>query len=454
MGLGRYGLTGWAMAVALAASLPLLAHGQTTAPAPTGSTATTSTTPGATATKPATGSTTKPATTGTTTKRATTATKPATTTTKPATTTTKPATTAPKPATTTTSKPAATKSTSTTPAKGTTASKTTKPAAAPKATTAAPSKPAPTAGQTVAQPRPPSPPQAAPKPAPPQATPLRETTPTASALPGAPTPVAAPGMAFRQRHPLVAGFLAGLLGVGLADALLGEAAPETPSGTASTPGNVLEPVAAGLATAETAGQLTRLAFFGGLVALAVTSYRRRAAAGPAPGGARERSAPGLSAWDDLESASVDEEPASLARPDELKAIADEQDFADILLVVQAAWSEGDVMAMRAHITPDMADYFDRRLAQNVDNGIENRVVEVSNVRVERLADWEDDGLHFAKARMRWRALDYVIDMSKLPDEPGYIIDGSPEKLVDSEEVWTFVKSPDGAWVLCEVEQGA
>ena len=440
MGLGRYGLTGWAMALALTASLPPLAHGQTAAPAPTGSTATTKTAPGATATKPVTASTTKPATTGTTTK----------------------------PATTTTSKPAATKSTSTTPAKGTTPSKTTKPAAAPKtsstatkeaaaapkATIAAPSRPAPTAGQTVAQPRPPSPPQAAPKPAPPQATPLRETTPTASALPGAPTPVAAPGMAFRQRHPLVAGFLAGLLGAGLADALLGEAAPETPSGTASTPGNVLEPVAAGLATAETAGQLTRLAFFGGLVALAVTSYRRRAAAGPAPGGARERSAPGLSAWDDLESASVDEEPASLARPDELKAIADEQDFADILLVVQAAWSEGDVMAMRAHITPDMADYFDRRLAQNVDNGIENRVVEVSNVRVERLADWEDDGLHFAKARMRWRALDYVIDMSKLPDEPGYIIDGSPEKLVDSEEVWTFVKSPDGAWVLCEVEQGA
>jgi predicted lipid-binding transport protein (Tim44 family) len=45
-------------------------------------------------------------------------------------------------------------------------------------------------------------------------------------------------------------------------------------------------------------------------------------------------------------------------------------------------------------------------------------------------------------------------MSKLPDEPGYIIDGSPEKPLDCEEVWTFVKSPDGAWVLCEVEQGA
>jgi predicted lipid-binding transport protein (Tim44 family) len=170
--------------------------------------------------------------------------------------------------------------------------------------------------------------------------------------------------------------------------------------------------------------------------------------------ARARSAPGLSAWDDLDRSLPEPEPASLGRPDDLKAIADEQDFADILLVVQAAWSEGDVMAMRGHITPDMATYFDRRLAQNIDNGIENRVVDVSNVRVERLSDWEEDGLHYAKARMRWRALDYIIDMSKLPDEPGYIIDGSPEKPLDSEEVWTFVKSPDGAWVLCEVEQGA
>jgi predicted lipid-binding transport protein (Tim44 family) len=81
------------------------------------------------------------------------------------------------------------------------------------------------------------------------------------------------------------------------------------------------------------------------------------------------------------------------------------------------------------------------------------VVDVSGIRVERLDEWDQDGLHYAKARMHWRALDYVIDMSKLPDEPGYIIDGSPENPIDCDEVWTFVKSPDGAWLLCEVEQG-
>ena len=417
MGLGRGGLAAWLTVAALAVAPLQPAHGQTTS-TPTGPAATPKTAPSTTATKPA-------------------ATRSATST---------------APAKTTSTAPPKT-TTSTAPAKSTAGTTTTKPATAAKpATSKEPAGTAKTTAPTAAKPAEPK--SSAPKPAAPatpaqQATPLRDATPTASALPGAP----APGMSFRQRHPLVSGFLTGLLGASLDDALLGDEGPVTPTGTGAPTGNVLEPVAEGLTTAEKAGQLMRLAFFGGLVALAVVLWRRRMAEGAASVAARMRSAPGLSAWDELGRAVPEPEPGSLGRVDDLKAIADEQDFADILLVVQAAWSAGDVMAMRGHITPDMATYFDRRLAQNVDNGVENRVVDVSGIRVERLDDWDQDGLHYAKARMHWRALDYVIDMSKLPDEPGYIIDGSPENPIDCDEVWTFVKSPDGAWLLCEVEQG-
>jgi len=435
MGLGRGGLAAWLTVAALAVAPLQPAHGQTTS-TPTGPAATPKTAPSTTATKPAA-------------TRSATSTAPAkTTSTAPPKTTTS---TAPAKTTTSTAPPKTT--TSTAPAKSTAGTTTTKPATAAKpATSKEPAGTAKTTAPTAAKPAEPK--SSAPKPAAPatpaqQATPLRDATPTASALPGAP----APGMSFRQRHPLVSGFLTGLLGASLADALLGDEGPVTPTGTGAPTGNVLEPVAEGLTTAEKAGQLMRLAFFGGLVALAVVLWRRRMAEGAASVAARMRSAPGLSAWDELGRAVPEPEPGSLGRVDDLKAIADEQDFADILLVVQAAWSAGDVMAMRGHITPDMATYFDRRLAQNVDNGVENRVVDVSGIRVERLDDWDQDGLHYAKARMHWRALDYVIDMSKLPDEPGYIIDGSPENPIDCDEVWTFVKSPDGAWLLCEVEQG-
>jgi predicted lipid-binding transport protein (Tim44 family) len=429
MDLGTRGLAGWTMVAMLTASLPPLAEAQTAAPSPPPPTASTKSAP------------------------STTTTRPATTTTKPtATATAKP----PSGAATTRPATAPAKTTSAVPARTTTGSAgTAKPATAPKTTGPAGAKPAtaaPPSSQPAAQPKPPPPVPAAPKPAPPtpppQATPLREATPAGSGLPGAPLPPVA-GMPFQQRHPLVTGFLTGLLGVGLADALLGEEAPAV-----LPAGSVLEPVAAGLNDAEMAGQFTRLALFAGLVTMAAMLYRRRMVAGRTPGSPNPRSAPDLSAWGDLGRTDPAAGPTGLARPDDLKAIADEQDFADILRVVQAAWSEGDVMAMRGHITPDMADYFDRRLAQNVDNGIENRVVDVSDIRVERISDWEEEGVHYAKARMSWRALDYVIDLSKLPDEPGYIIDGSLEKPLDCEEVWTFAKSPDGAWVLCEVEQGA
>lgn len=299
----------------------------------------------------------------------------------------------------------------------------------------------------------PKPAEAVPKPAalpPQQVTPLRETPPSAAPLPGAPAPVAVAGSSFRTDHPVLGGFLTGLLGVGLANALLGEEGPGAPEG------NLLEPVAASHTTAEQAGQVARLALVGALVFLAVVAWRRRSAANPPDGGAARqgRRTPVLSSIGSVE---VDEAEPVLGAPLRTatpRPPTDEQDFADILLVVQAAWSEGNVMSMRAHVTPDMALWFDQRLAQNSDNGVENRVVDVSDIRVERLEDWEEAGLEFARARMRWRAIDYVIDMAKLPDEPAYVVDGSPEEPVAREEVWTFVKSPDGAWVLCEIEQDA
>lgn len=289
-------------------------------------------------------------------------------------------------------------------------------------------------------------------PPPQQAIPLRDATPAVTPLPGAPAPVGAPGTSFRQTHPLLGAFLTGLLGVGLADSLIGEGAAGPDMVSDAKAGNLLEPVAAGLDTAESAGRIARLLLLGALIALVVVAWRRSTAAGPSRQARhRRRSAPALPGLDDVGPDHDEPVLEPVTHPEALDAIADEQDFADILLVVQAGWSEGSVMAMRGHITPDMATWFDRRLAQNVENGVENRVVDVANVRVERLADWEESGLHFARARMRWRAIDYVIDMAKLPDEPGYIIDGSPEEPVECEEVWTFVKSPDGAWVLCEIE---
>ncbi len=393
---------------------------------------------------------TKPPTTTGTAKQAT-APKPGTvsTTTKPGTaspakpgTTTKPSGTTTKPTTsTTTAKPAASKPAATTPPKPAAP----KPAA-PKPATSAPPKPA--APRTEA-PKPAPPPESAPPPAV-QTTPLREAGPvgtTATAAGGARTP------SFLARHPVIGGFATGLLGASLAESMLG-GAPDAPPGTVAADAHLLEPVSQTSHAAETAGQFTRLALFGGLVYLGVAAWRRRAqGAAPAAPGLRERALPSVSDWDGT---GEDDGPAfdGLAHPDTLRDIADEQDFAEILRAVQSAWSEGNIALIRAHVTPEMADHYNDALAQNARNGIESRVERVEDVRVERLRDWEEDGLKFATARVRWKALDYLIDTAKTPDEAGYVIDGSPDEAVDCEETWTFVKAGDGAWVLTEVESAA
>lgn len=366
------------------------------------------------------------------------ATKPATTSTQkvsptaPATTATKPA--AQKPP----AKPAQPSKTQTPATK-----RATKPAAAPKATAAPKTTSAP---KPAASSSPPAPKAAAPVPPPSpapvqQATPLPPSTTSSSALPGG--ALNAQGGSFAQRHPVVSGFVAGLGGAWLAEKLLGgpESTP-TADGAASP--------AAASPGAESVGLATRLALLGGLGYLVFTGVRarQRPARRATPG--QGRSVPEVSEWD---GPLVDEpQIGPVEATDEALSVADEQDFADIVTAVQLAWGSGHTADMRGYLSPEMADYFDRALATNLDHGVENRVEQVWDVRVEPISDRWDGDLRYVTARLRWMAVDYTVDLSKLASEPGYVIDGSPATPAECEEVWTFVKAKEGAWMLSGIEQ--
>lgn len=312
-----------------------------------------------------------------------------------------------------------------------------KPAAAPKttiapATTAAPKPAAPSSppAPAVAPPSPPLPAQ--------QATALPPPTTSSAALTGG--ALGAQGGSFASRHPVVSGFVAGLGGGWLAGKLFGGAEDAaSPAGAA-----------AGSPGAETAGLAARLALLGGLGYLVFTGVRarqrpvRRAAAGPG------RSTPDVSEW----SAPLVDEPrvGPVEAADEALSVADEQDFADIVTAVQLAWGSGHTADMRGYLSPEMADYFEKALTTNLDHGVENRVEQVWDIRVEPLSDRWDGDLRYVTARVRWMAIDYTVDLSKLASEPGFIIDGSPATPAECEEVWTFAKAKDGAWLLSGIEQ--
>jgi predicted lipid-binding transport protein (Tim44 family) len=318
-----------------------------------------------------------------------------------------------------------------------------KPAAAPKTATAPKTS---TPAKPVAPSTPPAP-KAAPVSAPPlpapvpaqQATALPPPTTASAALPGG--SLGDQGGSFASRHPVVSGFVAGLGGVWLADTLLG--------GTGEAP--AAEGASAASPPAETAGLAARLALLGGLGYLVYTGVRarqrpvRRAAAG------QGRSTPEVSEWT---APPVDEpQVGSLEALDEPLSVADEQDFADIVTAVQLAWGRGHTAEMRGYLSPEMAEYFDKALATNLDHGVENRVEQVWDVRVAPLSDRWDGELRYVTARVRWMAIDYTVDLSKLASEPGFIIDGSQSTPAECEEVWTFAKARDGAWLLSGIEQG-
>jgi hypothetical protein len=333
-----------------------------------------------------------------------------------------------------------------TPPKGTDATKAAavpKTTTTPKTTAAAPKPSAPSTPPPTPRPvaSPPPPPPVAPAQ---QATALTPPTTSSAALSGG--AVGAQGGSFATRHPVLSGFVAGLGGAWLADKLLGppEQIPAVEAEAAGSPG------------AETAGLATRLALLGGLGYLVFTGVRwrqsppRRAASG------QGRSVPEVSEWsgplDDEPRLGLDDAPGeALAVGDEALSVADEQDFADIVTAVQLAWGSGHVVEMRGYLSPEMADYFEKALATNLDHGVENRVEQVWDVRVEPLSDRWDGELRHVTARVRWMAIDYTVDLSKLASESGFIIDGSPSIPAECEEVWTFAKAREGAWLLSGIE---
>ena len=76
--------------------------------------------------------------------------------------------------------------------------------------------------------------------------------------------------------------------------------------------------------------------------------------------------------------------------------------------IQAAWSKGDLAALRRYVTPEMLSYFSEELSRNASEGVENRVEQVNFLKGDLQEAWQEGGFEYATARMRWSALDYMV----------------------------------------------
>jgi predicted lipid-binding transport protein (Tim44 family) len=126
--------------------------------------------------------------------------------------------------------------------------------------------------------------------------------------------------------------------------------------------------------------------------------------------------------------------------------ADYQAFEQNLQAVQAAWSAQDLNTLRSLATPEMVSYFAEQLADQSSRGVRNTVTDVRLDKGDLAEAWAENGREYATVAMRFAMIDVTRDAS------GRVVDGSPSEHVTATELWTFLRSPGGHWILSAIQQ--
>jgi predicted lipid-binding transport protein (Tim44 family) len=244
------------------------------------------------------------------------------------------------------------------------------------------------------------------------------------------------GGGFMQRNPFMSGLMGGFFGAGLAGMLFGHSAYAA-NGAGTGFGGML-------------GILLQFAVIAGLVWLAVSFFRRR-------GGLASTSAMAPGMFPRAVGAAA--APAAASR-DPVEIPISDADFTawgDLLTGIQAAWSKGDLATLRRYVTPEMLSYFSEELSRNVSQGVENRVERVTLLKGDLQEAWSEDDLEYATARLRWSAVDYMVALPPPGTAAGggaqdVIVGGDASQTTEATEIWTFVRSHGGRWLLSAIQQ--
>jgi predicted lipid-binding transport protein (Tim44 family) len=268
----------------------------------------------------------------------------------------------------------------------------------------------------------------------------RSTTPTqqAQARP-ATTPAAAQG-GFFARNPFLSGLMGGLVGAGLIGMLFG-------GGFGGFGG-----------MAGMLGLLVQLALIGGLGYLAYRLFKGRSAAPAAAtpnaayaGGMPPRPAEPLSMGRTLLAGSGGGGggAATAAAPAGLAIAAEDfNTFEKMLSDIQSAFSNGDLAKLRTMVTPEMLGYFSEQLSANASRGVENKVDAVKLEQGDLSESWSEGGIDYASVAMRFSMIDVT---RRIAD--GTIVEGNAQVRTEATEVWTFLRSRGGSWILSAISQG-
>ena len=132
-------------------------------------------------------------------------------------------------------------------------------------------------------------------------------------------------------------------------------------------------------------------------------------------------------------------PLALAQPDF-------QQFTQLLLGIQAAWSAFDLNGLRAMATPEMVSYFAEQLAELQSRGVHNKTGDVRLLHGDLSEAWSEGDREYATVNLRYAMFDVTTDSA------GHVVDGSATEHVTVNEFWTFLRAPGGHWLLSAIQQ--
>jgi predicted lipid-binding transport protein (Tim44 family) len=248
---------------------------------------------------------------------------------------------------------------------------------------------------------------------------------------------ASPGGFFSGRGGFVSGLMGGLIGAGIGGLLFGNGLFGGIGGISSIFGLLI--------------QIVLIVF---LVRLVMGFLRNRSAAPASPGrgfGSLFGGGPGPDNKPFGMAGGGARPAAQPAKPrirDEVGIGQPELDaFERILVETQNAWSQGDLAALKRNTTPEMLSYFAEQLAEAASRNVENRIGDVRLLQGDLAESWREGSTDYATVAMRFSMTDVTVDRTT-----GRIVEGDPNRPVEATEVWTFMRSNGGRWLLSAIQQ--
>lgn len=127
--------------------------------------------------------------------------------------------------------------------------------------------------------------------------------------------------------------------------------------------------------------------------------------------------------------------------------ADFDAFERLLGQVQTAYGQEDLNTLRQLATPEMVSYFASDLAQNSARGIVNRVSDARLLQGDLAEAWREGAMEYATVAMRFSIIDTMVERAT-----GRVVEGDPNRPAEVTELWTFVRSRGGNWLLSAIQQ--